>query len=94
MAPAHAINYHKLRVRDVGNGATAIIGTSQYASFSSDKDNSDNDATLVGYVDISAPTTYELQHYCSLSLGVDRFGVATNAGEPEVYATIVIQRLP
>ena len=91
-AAAHAVNRHKLRIRNITNGSTAIIGISHYASRSGSLDNSDNDASLTGILEINATTTYELQHYCEGSENVgDRLGVATSSGENEIYSTLTIQ---
>ena len=91
-AAAHAVNRHKLRIRNITNGSTAIIGISHYASRSGSLDNSDNDASLTGILEINATATYELQHYCEGSENVgDRLGVATSSGENEIYSTLTIQ---
>ena len=97
-ASAHAILRHKLRLRNISASTTAIVGMSKWSSFNS---NADSDATLTGFVELSAEATFELQHFCGYSgTAGDRFGVQTtssssglSAGEPEVFATVLINKI-
>ena len=96
-AAAHAINRHKLRLRNISASTTAIVGMSKWSSANS---NADSDATLKGFVELSAEATFELQHFCGFDgTAGDRFGVQTSAsgnstGEPEIFATVLIKKIP
>ena len=64
------------------------MSISHYARRSGSLDNSDNDASLTGIIEINSTPTYELQHYCECSENLgDRLGVATASGENEIYST-------
>jgi len=95
-AAAHAINRHKLRLRNISASTTAIVGMSKWSSANS---NADSDATLKGFVELSAEATFELQHFCGFDgTAGDRFGVQTSAsgnstGEPEIFATVLINKI-
>jgi len=95
-AAAHAINRHKLRLRNISASTTAIVGMSKWSSANS---NADSDATLKGFVELSAEAIFELQHFCGYNgTAGDRFGVQTSAsgnstGEPEIFATVLINKI-
>jgi len=94
-AAAHAINRHKLRLRNISASTTAIVGMSKWSSANS---NADSDATLKGFVELSAEATFELQHFCGYNAANDRFGVETSisgnsTGEPEIFATVLINKI-
>ena len=95
-AAAHAINRHKLRLRNISASTTAIVGMSKWSSANS---NADSDATLKGFVELSAEATFELQHFCGYNgTAGDRFGVQTSisgisTGEPEIFATVLINKI-
>jgi len=96
-AAAHAINRHKLRLRNISAATTAIAGMSKWSSYNA---NADSDATLKGFVELSAEATFELQHFCGFNgTAGDRFGVQTSisgisTGEPEIFATVLIKKIP
>ena len=96
-AAAHAINRHKLRLRNISASTTAIAGMSKWSSYNA---NADSDATLKGFVELSAEATFELQHFCGFNgTAGDRFGVQTSisgisTGEPEIFATVLIKKIP
>jgi len=100
-AAAHAIKRHKLRLRNISASTTAIVGMSKWSSFNSSDNNpnADSDATLKGFVMLSAEATFELQHFCGYNgTAGDRFGVQTSisgisTGEPEIFATVLINKI-
>ena len=95
-AAAHAIKRHKLRLINISASTTAIVGMSKWSSANS---NADSDATLKGFVELSAEATFELQHFCGYNgTAGDRFGVQTSisgisTGEPEIFATVLINKI-
>tara|TARA_R110002153_G_C13332612_1_gene498601 strand:- start:20299 stop:21300 length:1002 start_codon:yes stop_codon:yes gene_type:complete len=87
-APAYQVNGHKLRLRNITDAVTEIVGSSAYCSAPG---NQSTHSFLSGEIVISSPKVFELQHYCGTSGG---FGVdLSGGGENAVYATIEIWRL-
>ena len=89
-APAYEVGGHKIRLRNITDGTTEIVGSSAYLN------NTINVMThsfLSGEFTIASSKVFELQHHCqntdAAGLGVDLAGDAENA----VYATIEIWRL-
>lgn len=90
MAPAQRVIRHKTRIYDVTNSAEAIIGTSSYAS---NTDTGSSASDFSGVIEISSPTTYRLEHRCETTKTSNGFGVESNFGNDEVYATVKITKL-
>jgi hypothetical protein len=87
--PARDVDHHKLRLRNVTNNTTLILGRSHYNGTSS----SIFDAVLAGTFTLTSSVSIELQHYTqsapsSAYLG-DPTGTAASIGESyEIYATL------
>ncbi|MDP7142700.1 MAG: hypothetical protein QGH69_05240 [Alphaproteobacteria bacterium] len=90
-APAYRANDHKIRVQDVDNDTTLLVGTSAFsqsgAVFSQDNSFVSGRFTLV------EPTTIELQHICNSSQSGNGFGNEGSFGVSEVYAELKIWKV-
>ena len=84
-APAFAANNHKLRLRNVTDGVTLVVGAAEYGSSTYWVHTT---ARLVGQFTIAAGKVVELQHYTAAARGTDGLGTYTNSGEVEVYAIL------
>ena len=84
-APAFAAVYHKIRLRNVTDGVTLIVGASEY---SNNTYYAYNSARLVGQFTIASGKAVELQHYIAVARATDGLGTYTNSGEVEVYAIL------
>lgn len=89
-APGYASNGHKLRLRNITDGATALIGTTEYASGGvAVTSRSLVEGTLVVS---GGPKVYELQQWFSAS-HAQGMGAADATGEIEIFVRIEIWRL-
>jgi len=84
-APAFGANNHKLRLRNVTDNVTLIVGSSEYAYQPSIIGNT---ARLVGQFTIAAGKALELQHYIAYARANDGLGTSVSSGEVEVYAIL------
>ena len=89
-APVLGAVQHKIRIRNITDSITAIYGTS---SFAASTNLTESKALLSGEVTITAPKTFELQHYIATGRAVSGLGTATFSGDVEVYSIVKIQRL-
>lgn len=88
-APAGYVDRHKARLRNITDGTTALVGTSEYHNATYGVVGS---SKIKGRVVISAPKAFEIQHYTTLS-NANGLGIATSSGEPEVYTTVKITKV-
>lgn len=86
-APAFGVTNHQLRLQNMTDTTTDLVGQTG----ESDTD-VQTTAHLVGYLDISAQKTFELQHYCLTTKAGDGFGQAMGI-TTELYATVEITQL-
>lgn len=93
-APAHATNRHKIRLRNVTDGTTALVGTSEFGNFSFDADQ--GSSFIIGRLTIAAGKTFELQHRVETT-NTDGAGMGAEnqfgAGNDNIYASIWIERI-
>lgn len=85
---AFDLDRHKLRLRNVSDGTTAAVGSSE---LSNNSDLSATDSTMWGRFTIAAEKVFELQHYAEFNK-TGGFGTATSSGEVEVYAELWIEK--
>lgn len=76
----------KLRLRNITDGATVIVGMSCFQF------EAGNFAFLSGLFTADPTKSYALQYYDSAGYATTGLGLATNAGEVEVYSTIVLRK--
>lgn len=88
-APAYQVNYHKLRLEDITNTATLLLGLSQHTGGS--PTNSQTVAVLAGRFTLAASTVVELQHQCFSTSATNGLGVANSFGT-EIYAHVELMR--
>ena len=89
-APAHAVDRHKLTLRDTTNSVDLVTGSNL---FSSNASGGDNVQFLSGRFTLSGAAALELQHECQTTKSGDGLGVAANFGEVEVYAEAMIWKV-
>lgn len=80
---AGVCNFHKMRVQNVTDAATLLIGPSHFTS-------SIDQAEVSGRFTLSGTKAIELQHRCSTTRATDGFGQAVTFGDVEVYAQLEI----
>jgi uncharacterized delta-60 repeat protein len=86
-APAYKVGNHQIRLRNVTDDATELVGTSAVSSVTSE---SVNNSLIDGLLSLNKSCAFEVQHRCSISEPVDGLGVATGFGENEIYTTVKI----
>jgi|GEM_PF-5491211 len=88
-APAYYVTSHQLRLRDLTNNKTILLGTSESASISGIQTRSFID----GVIEIKKPIDLELQHFFNNPQTRCSLGINVSSGEQDVYAKIIIERL-
>lgn len=88
-APSWRVDANKLRLRNITDGTTALVGGSYYSGGGDVGTHSE----LRGRITIASTKTFELQHRCALTSATFGFGVGTDVGEVEVYAEVWIERI-
>ncbi len=83
-AQAYAVNRHQLRLQNVTDTVTLLVGQSFYQTA---VDSPVGNAMLVGVFTIAASKAIELQHQCQTTHATNGLGVAANF-TTEVYATV------
>lgn len=88
-APAANCNRHKLRIRNITDGTTALVGVSEYAGLVGGADTG-IEAGVVGKITITSAKTFELQYQVQSAQSSYGLGLASNFGEIEVYGEVEI----
>jgi hypothetical protein len=83
-APAYHCGSHKVRLQNISDATTTLLGASCYSSPTSAQDRSGNDGYVSGKFTIAGSKIFEVQHYCSSTESIG-FGVPSNFGVNEVY---------
>lgn len=94
-APAHRVDIHQMRLRNITGGVTAMVGQVAHAAeISFANIDTVTIAHLSAFVTLESTKTFELQHRCqTTSLLTDGFGQANGFGVPEVYAVVSVQSI-
>lgn len=88
-APGYAVSQHKARFQNITAGSTTILGSNAYSDSSAS-----SDSVIEGIFSIASTTTFEVQHYCSVTEATDGFGNNNNlGGTQEVYTEVEIERI-
>lgn len=91
-APAFSVDNHKIRLRNVTDGSTTIVGSSSW------NDSTANEAStrsvLAGQFTISAEKDFEIQHIANTTQATNGYGVAAGGSEVEVYTDVTIWQVP
>ena len=90
-APVHESNRHKLRWRNTTDGTTTLIGSSGYVAAA---DTMVGLSFVKGRFTIAAEKVFELQHYTEAAKATNGLGIETNASVVEVYADVLITKVP
>lgn len=90
-APANGVNLHAVRLYNVSDSATAILGTSENTtSFAATPGETTVTRSFVqGRLVLTAQKVFELRHFCQETVS-SGLGSPANAGGNEVYAMIEI----
>lgn len=89
-AQAYKATGHRIRIRNITDSTTSIIGSGSYTSAA---DVVDTHSILKGGLIITSAKTFELQHYIGAGVATVGLGNATSTGESEVYAQVKIVRI-
>lgn len=92
-APAFDVNRHKARLQNVTDGATVLIGSSEYAYAGAGSDGSQSSSTISGIFTIAASKALEVQHQCQTTRANQGFGVESNFGVVEVYTVVELWKI-
>lgn len=89
-AVAVLVNNHKLRLRNITDGTTAIVGANAYGDSVTAGVTT---AHLMGRFTIAGTKTFELQHRAQTTKATDGWGIAAFYSEVEVYASVFIKKV-
>ena len=90
-APAYSVRYHQTKLTNVTSGFIEQIGSSEFTA-----NGSDNTATRsfgTARVNITADTTYKIEHYCKEVKDSEGLGDGGSSGENEIYTQVTITDL-
>lgn len=80
--PGRACAFHQARLRNITDGTTTLVGTSQENGTGSGQT---TPSVITGRFTIAAQKVFEVQHRCGTTASTTGFGSAVNFGEVEVY---------
>lgn len=86
-ATARGVDAHKIRLQNITDATTEVLGESAYVSAA---DASDTDSYLIGRFTIASSKVYELQHRCQTTKTVNGFGASSGFGVTEIYASVYL----
>lgn len=89
-APARKVDRHKLRLQNITDASTELVGMSAHAT---SIDSGVTMASLFGRFTLTATKVLELQHFTQTLSNTNGLGVETNASVVEVYADVVIEKI-
>ena len=89
-APAFSVNRHQLRLQNVTDATTVLIGTSSHAPTSGAMES--GPAEIRGIFTIGASKALELQHQCQATKATNGLGVEANF-TTEVYAVVELWKI-
>jgi hypothetical protein len=89
-APAFGSNGHKIRLRNITDSSTSLIGSS---AFNAGASSVQTLSTLAGEITIASAKVFELQHTIQTARATDGLGTNTSSGESEVYSIVKITKV-
>jgi hypothetical protein len=93
-APAHFVDEHKIKLRNVTNSSDTLIGSVEYSSNNfTELVGVVSRSILFGTVTISAATVFEIQHRVTSTSATSGFGIAASFGDSEVYTQVKITKV-
>lgn len=89
--PAYKTNQHKAKLRNITDSTDELIGTSEYAlgNVSGDQTRS----KITGRITITSAKTFEIQHRCTTTNGIDGAGVVSTFSVDEIYTEGKIDKI-
>ena len=88
--PFYKTDYTQTRFRNITDGTTDVLGTSDFFTNSS---NVGGRAPLTGAINIGSQKVFELQYYFTATTGSSDLGVNVDTGEGELYTQMKIRRV-
>ena len=86
-APAHAVSANKIRLQNITDATTTIVGENTFTPTSTSVA---PHAFVEGKFTITSPKAFEIQHRGGSTSATLGFGVTTTFGVVEVYASVVL----
>ena len=88
-APAYQVDSHQVRLYNVTDTATAIVG---YISYTNSSSGAQTRSELSGRITITDTKVFELQHRSNATKSNNGLGSGVNFGEPNLYAMVEIYK--
>ena len=88
-APVYQVNFHQVRLYNVTDTATAIVGYQAYGGSSAAVQTR---SELSGRITITDTKTFELQHRCSATRTTNGLGNGVDLGEVNLFAMVEIYK--
>ena len=88
-APVYQVNFHQVRLYNVTDTATAIVGRHTYGGASTPVQ---TNSELSGRITITDTKTFELQHRCSATRATAGLGNGVDFGEVNIFAMVEIYK--
>ena len=88
-APAYSVDLHKIRLYNITDATTEIIGNNAGTSSS---DATQTIAKLIGEITITDRKVFEIQHRAT-STNINGLGAPTSFGEDEIYTIVKITKI-
>ena len=85
-APAYKVDNHQIRLQNITNSVTTLMGTS---AFSPNSGGSMTSSYINGQFAVSIPMVFEIQHMCTTTEANDGLGIASGFGN-EIYTIVKI----
>jgi hypothetical protein len=92
-APVVCAQMSQLRLRDVTQTRTALVGTPVWTRPVTSSGTHEM-VWLAGRISTDGTLAFELQHYCQYAYSPDGLGVDANSGEDNVFAVVELFKLP
>lgn len=90
-APAVGVDKHKARLRNVTDGTTTLLGTSQYSASASTY--AATESRIDNVFTIASAKTFEIQHQGQTTRATSGFGVPSSLSVDEIYTVVCIIKL-
>jgi hypothetical protein len=90
-APGYRCSNHQARLFNITYSIVTAIGTNEYSGSSGD---TQSKSLVTAVVSVSTPTSFRLEHRCSLSAASSGFGTANGfSGSAEIYSMVKVTKL-
>lgn len=89
-APAHQVDGHQIRLYNITDNSSDLIGSS---AFSGAADDNNTLSHIDGVITITGTKNYVIQHRCFTSKATDGLGKRANVGNNEYYTRVYIEKL-